>query len=78
MFVPELKESVGLKQCHRCRAELLRLDRYCRRCGVSQSVTTAPLMMTGRIKRSDYETRPFPGNSGALINFLTGSVSEGT
>jgi ribosomal protein L40E len=77
MFISEMKEPVGLKQCHRCRAELLRRDRYCRRCGISQSVTTAPLMLTGRLKRSDYATRPFPGDSGALINFV-GSVTERT
>src|SRR5262252_449938 len=84
MFAPEMKETVGLTQCHTCRAELLESDMFCRRCGVNQSLCTAPLtFIDGQGDSFEYETRPLRGVanrggsfSGTLVNFVTRSVSE--
>ena len=86
MFTPEMTETVGLTQCHTCGAELLESDKFCRRCGVNQSLCTAPLtVVAGHSGRFKYETRPLPGSanrggsfSGTLVNFVTQSVSERT
>ena len=86
MFAPEMTETIGLTQCHTCRAELLDGDKFCRRCGLNQSLCTAPLtVVDGNSGRFKYETRPLRGGanrggsiSGALVNFVTQSVSERT
>jgi len=86
MFAPEMIETVGLTQCHTCRAELLERDKFCRQCGVNQSLCAAPLtVVAGHGRRVVYETRPLPGGanrggsfSGTLVNFVTQSVSERT
>jgi ribosomal protein L40E len=86
MFAPEMRETVGCKQCHSCGAELLERDQFCRRCGVSQRLRTAPSMVVaGHGSSSEYETRPLPGGadrgssfSGTLVKLVTESVSEGT
>jgi len=79
MFTPEMTETVGLTQCHTCGAELLESDKFCRRCGVNQSLCTAPLtVVAGHSGAFKYETRPLPGGpnrggsfSGTLVNFVT-------
>jgi hypothetical protein len=86
MFAPEMTETIGLTQCHTCRAELLERDKFCRRCGVNQSLCTAPLtVVADHGGRVEYETRPLAGGanlggsfSGTLVNFVTQSVSERT
>jgi len=86
MFAPEMTETIGLTQCHTCRAELLERDKFCRRCGVNQTLCTAPLtVVAGHGGRVEYETRPLSGGanrggsfSGTLVNFVTQSVSERT
>ena len=86
MFTPEMTETVGLTQCHTCRAELLESDKFCRRCGLNQSLCTAPLtVVDGHGGGFEYETRPLRGGanrggsfSGTLVNLLTQSVSERT
>jgi hypothetical protein len=86
MFTPEMTETVGLTQCHTCRAELLESDKFCRRCGLNQSLSTAPLtVVDGHGDGFEYETRPLRGGasrggsfSGTLVNFVTQSVSERT
>ena len=86
MFTPEMTETVGLTQCRTCGAELLESDKFCRRCGVNQSLCTTPLtVVAGNSGRFKYETRPLPGGanrggsfSGTLVNFVTQSVSERT
>jgi hypothetical protein len=86
MFAPEMKETISLTQCHTCRAELLKSDNFCRRCGLYQSLCTAPLNEVGGYDDGfEYETRPLRGGanrggsfSGALVNFVTQSVSERT
>ena len=86
MFAPEMTETIGLTQCHTCSAELLERDKFCRRCGINQSLCTAPLtVVADHNGRFNYETRPLPGGanrggsfSGTLVNFVTQSVSERT
>jgi ribosomal protein L40E len=86
MYAPEMIKTVGLKQCQRCGAELLERDRFCRRCGVSQCLRdAASTVVTGSNDRAEFVTRPLPGRavrsgsiSGALVNLVTESVSEGT
>jgi hypothetical protein len=86
MFAREMKETVGLTQCHTCRAELLESDKFCRRCGLNQSLCTAPLtVIDGHGDGFEYETGPLRGGasrsgsfSGTLVNFVTQSVSERT
>jgi len=86
MFEQEMTETVGLTQCHTCRAELLESDKFCRRCGLNQSLCTAPLtVVDGHGDSFEYETRLLRGGanhggsfSGTLVNFLTQSVSERT
>jgi ribosomal protein L40E len=36
MFAPQGNETVAMKQCHSCGAELIERDKFCRRCGISQ------------------------------------------
>jgi len=86
MFMPEMTETVRLTQCHACGAELLESDKFCRRCGVNQSLCTAPLtVVDGHGGSFEYETRPLRVGanrggsfSGTLVNFVTQSVSERT
>src|SRR5215475_4626472 len=86
MFTPEMTETVGLTQCHTCRAELLESDKFCRQCGLNQSLCTALLtVIDGHGDGFEYETRPLRGGanrggsfSGTLVNFVTQSVSERT
>ena len=86
MFAQEMTETIGLTQCHICSAELRERDKFCRRCGVNQSLCTAPLtVVAGNGSKFEYETRPLPRSSnrggsfsGTLVNFVTQSVSERT
>lgn len=86
MYAPEIIETVGLKQCHRCGAELLERDRFCRRCGISQHLRPGPpVFQSVNADQPEYVTRRLPGAavrsgsfSGALVNLVTESVSEGT
>jgi hypothetical protein len=83
MFAPEMTETIGLTQCHTCRAELLESDKFCRRCGLNQSLCTAQLtVVDGYGDGFEYETRPLRGGanhggsfSGTLVNLLTQSVA---
>ncbi|NOT64184.1 MAG: hypothetical protein HOP19_28550 [Acidobacteria bacterium] len=91
MFTQEMpamseKETIGLSQCHTCRAELWERDKFCRRCGVSQrlpagKINAAPVPVV--TKPSDYATERLSGRqrsgsfSGALVNLLAQSVAEG-
>lgn len=86
MFAQEMMETAGLAQCHACRAELLERDKFCRRCGVSQRLSVVtPTVIASHSDRFVYETKPLLGGanrggsfSGALVNLVTQSVSEGT
>lgn len=84
-------ETVDLNLCHACASEVRPRDRYCRRCGASQSLTvssaTAPLTEP-RLDASgaSYVTAPFSapvaGNdvyhrvSGSLVRAITAGLSS--
>ncbi len=77
-------ETVALKLCHACEAELLERDRFCRRCGVSQSLAQTP--STAKVDRSSspYATAPLIAGewcrpiSGPLLQAVTAGVSATT
>jgi hypothetical protein len=83
MLAQEMKETIGLNQCHACGAEGFERDKFCRRCGVNHSYRTAG--GPGGIKQFEFETRQLPGVetrcysfSGALAQAVTRGVSERT
>src|SRR5262245_55137273 len=94
MFGQDTAETTGLKQCKVCGAEQLERDKFCRRCGVSQSHRADPLICTtgsiagdvvGRANRPGSETMPLSGSgtlrrsySGRLVGIVTQELSEQT
>ncbi len=94
MFAPETTETIGLRQCQVCGAEQRERDRFCRRCGVSQSRRVDPFNgitggltsdAIGRADRSAEETRPLSRSgtlrrsySGPLVGIVTQELSEQT
>ncbi|MGH9836427.1 MAG: hypothetical protein ACRD9Y_25670 [Blastocatellia bacterium] len=86
MLAQEMKETVGLNQCHACGAEGLERDKFCRRCGVNHSFRTAPYIGgAGGTEPFECETRQLPviesrcySFSGALAQAVTRGVSERT
>lgn len=83
-------EIIGNKQCPCCSAELFEADRFCRRCGIVQSVRTAPLTSSpsapfGSGGLENAATRPLGESgllghsySGVLLGAVTRSLSERT
>ena len=65
MVSTRLIEPLAAKQCHSCFAELPACDRYCRQCGVHQTV----------LRDEDATVQLL---SGALINSMTQSISAKT
>lgn len=61
MLTPQLPETIALRQCHRCGTELRERDKFCRRCGVSQPLST------------DCATKLF-SDSGAMHQSFSGSL----
>ena len=94
MFEQETAETTGFKQCQACGATQRDRDKFCRRCGVSQSLCVDPLICTtssiagdvlGRVNRSGCETRPLSdcgtlrrSYSGRLVSIVTHELSEQT
>jgi hypothetical protein len=90
MFAPGITETVGLKQCHVCGAVQFERDRFCRRCGASQSsrIDQSNILtkaVTEVVERSDHKTRPLSGsgtlrqsNSSPLVSIVTQVLSERT
>lgn len=83
MFAPQLKETVAMKQCHSCGAELIERDKFCRRCGVSQQLQLSPL--TDLHRQAESETKLFSDNggmhqsfSGSLVTAMTTGMSQRT
>lgn len=82
-YKQELTETIGLKRCCACTAEMRLQDRFCRRCGTRQAndyVTSTEL--TGL---SQLETAPLTGGleefksySGELIRIITLSMPTRT
>lgn len=83
MFAPQLIETVALKQCHSCGAELIERDKFCRRCGISQRLrndSSKELQhksecATQRFSESDAMHQSF---SGSLVQAVTTGVSQRT
>lgn len=86
MYAPDTIETIGLNQCHVCSSELLDRDKFCRRCGASQSSHIDQTVdITGRAALSDLETRPSSGGgplrrsySDPLIRIVTRELSQRT
>lgn len=90
MFAPETAETIGLKHCQVCRAAQIDRDKFCRRCGASQSrrveaihsIAGAVVDISGG---SGCETAPLPGSgslcrsySGRLVGVVTKELSGQT
>jgi anti-anti-sigma regulatory factor len=60
-------ETVAVKQCHTCEAELLVRDKFCRRCGVRQ--TNGGATSTDQMYWSGGETRLLAGSAGGYLTF---------
>jgi hypothetical protein len=84
--LPDQGETVDLKLCQACASEVRPRDRYCRRCGASQSLSlssvTAPLTepeLGAGI--ASYVTAPLAENdvyhrvSGSLVKIITAGLS---
>jgi hypothetical protein len=90
MCAPEIAETSGFNHCQGCGAAQIDRDRFCRRCGVSQSRGLEPSNYntdSGAIAACapSYATAPLPGGaaprrsySGPLINVVTKQLSEQT
>ena len=94
MFEQETKETTRFKQCQMCGAEQIDRDKFCRRCGVSQSRRIDSLTSLsgsvasdgiGRADSSGCETRPLSSceprrrsYSGRLVGIVTQELSEQT
>jgi hypothetical protein len=94
MFAPETADTVGFKHCQVCSAAQIDHDKFCRRCGASQSRRIEPLNSTtgsvagavvGVTGKSVCETAPLPGSgslrrsySGRLVGIVTQELSEQT
>lgn len=88
MCAPEMEETRGFSHCHGCGAAQIDRDRFCRRCGVSQSrgVELSNYNIdSGAIAAGapSYATAPLSGRaasrrsySGPLINVVTRQLSE--
>ncbi|MBS1811461.1 MAG: zinc ribbon domain-containing protein [Acidobacteria bacterium] len=83
MFAPQLIETVALKQCHSCGAELIERDKFCRRCGISQRLCNDSSNQpqhksecaTQRFSESNGMHQSF---SGPLMQAITTGVSQRT
>jgi len=75
----EMRETAGLKSCHGCSRELRQGDKFCRRCGASQSPAVASLRGGG--VESKYRTSRLPEAdgchrfSGSLMKSLLAGAS---
>lgn len=83
MFAPQLPETVAMKQCHSCGAELIERDKFCRRCGISQrfrndssnELQHKSECTTKRFSESGGMHQSF---SGSLVHAVTTGVSQRT
>ena len=67
MTADEKTESLELKACHSCRAELIPHDRFCRRCGSQHENLSASSAITVKVEASEFETRPWSRPILALV-----------
>ena len=86
MFEPEEAETTGLRRCDACGAEQVDRDKFCRRCGASQTRNVCQSMgvagnvvrgvaceVSGVADRSGCETGPLSG-SGTLRRSFSGPL----
>jgi len=94
MFAPETAETTGFKHCQVCSAAQIDRDKFCRRCGASQShrvesinciTGSAAGAVVGMADKSVCETEPLSGGrnllgsySGRLVGAVTQELSEQT
>jgi hypothetical protein len=94
MFAPETAETTDLKHCRVCGAMQMGHDKFCRRCGASQSRRVEPINgnaggvagATGRrAEKPGRESEPLPGSAtlrrsytGPLVDIVTQWLSEQT
>src|SRR5262249_21551082 len=94
MFAPETAETTRFKHCQVCSAAQIDLDKFCRRCGASQSRRVEPIncitgsaadAVVGMADRLGCETAPLSGSgtlrrsySGRLVGVVTQELSEKT
>jgi hypothetical protein len=78
MHTTEMIETVGLRRCPACDGEQLSDDKFCRRCGVSQSLRP----ITSALESAKYRTRPLTDDeqpyssfSGSLVGLVTQGVA---
>lgn len=83
MFAPQLKETVAMKQCYSCGAELVERDKFCRRCGISQHHRNDS--SNGLQYKSECATQRFSESnglhqsfSGSLVQAVTTGMSQRT
>lgn len=83
MFAPQPNETVALKQCHSCGAELIERDKFCRRCGISQRLCCDS---SNELRhQSEYATKRFSEDggmhqsfSGPLVQAITTGLARRT
>jgi hypothetical protein len=88
MCAPEIAETTGFNHCQGCGAAQIDRDKFCRRCGVSQSrgvelsnrntdggagAAVAPIHATAQLSGGAAPRRSY---SGTLINIVTKQLSE--
>jgi hypothetical protein len=94
MFAPETAETTRFKHCQVCSAAQIDLDKFCRRCGASQSRRVEPIncitgsaadAVAGLADRSVCETARLSGSgslrrsySGRLVGIVTQELSKQT
>jgi ribosomal protein L40E len=94
MFTSETAETTDLNYCQACGAAQIDRDKFCRRCGVSQTrrveqlnyiTGTAGYDVAEKVNKLGYETRPLPdcgtlrrSYSGRLVGIVTQELSERT
>jgi len=94
MFEQETAQTTDFRRCKACGAAQRDRDKFCRRCGVSQSLPSEPLncmtgdgadSVVGSADRSGRETALLTGGatlrrsySGKLVGIVTNELSEHT
>jgi hypothetical protein len=92
MFEQETAQTTDFRRCKACGAAQRERDKFCRRCGVSQSLRSEPLnwmtgadSVVGSADRSGRETALLTGGatlrrsySGKLVGIVTNELSEHT
>ncbi len=75
MLTPQLSQTIPMKQCHRCGMELRDRDKFCRRCGVSQSLVASTQCTTQLLSDSGAMHQSF---SGSLVAAVTTGLAQRT